>query len=87
MSEYWESVPLNLVILQIIEKRDGLILESDLLSLVDQEIGFRPGHREFNRVLMNLEIHGKITVVNIKKNQRQIKLVREKQTYLAIGED
>ncbi|OLS19890.1 MAG: hypothetical protein HeimC3_43290 [Candidatus Heimdallarchaeota archaeon LC_3] len=87
MSEHWESVPLNLIVLQIINKRDGLIMESDLLSLIDQELGFRPGSREFNRVLMNLEIQGKVTVVKIKKNQRQIKLVREKQNYLAIGED
>jgi hypothetical protein len=87
MNEYWEAVPLNLLILQIVERRDGLILENDLLSLVDQEIGYRPGPREFNRVLMNLEIHGKIAVVNIRRNQRQIKLVREKQGYLAIGED
>ncbi|MFW9929031.1 MAG: hypothetical protein ACFFD1_06545 [Candidatus Thorarchaeota archaeon] len=87
MSEYWESIPLNLLILQILERRDGLILETDLLSLMDQELGYRPSPREFNRVLMNLEIHGKITVVNIKKTQRQIKLVRENQNYLAIGED
>ena len=87
MSEYWESIPLNLLILQILEKRDGLILESDLLSLIDQELGNRPSLRQLNRVLMNLEVHGKITVVNIKKTQRQIKLIREKQTYLAIGED
>ena len=87
MSELWESVPLNLIVLQIIKKRDGLIMESDLLSLIDQELGFRPGPREFNRVLMNLEVHGKVTVVNIKKNQRQVKLIREKQNYLAIGED
>ncbi|KKK97024.1 hypothetical protein LCGC14_2656890, partial [marine sediment metagenome] len=25
MSEHWESVPLNLIVLQIINKRDGLI--------------------------------------------------------------
>jgi hypothetical protein len=87
MSELWESVPLNLIVLQIIKKRDGLIMESDLLSLIDQELGYRPGPREFNRVLMNLEVHGKITVVNIKKNQRQIKLIMDKQNYLAIGED
>lgn len=87
MNQYWEAVPLNLLILQIIEKRDGLILETDLISLLEQEIGYRPGPREFNRVLMNLEIHGKVAVVNIKKNQRQIKKIREKQSYLAIGED
>ena len=56
MSEYWETIPLNLLILQSLEKRDGLILESDLLSMIEQELGYRPGLKEFNPQLMNLEI-------------------------------
>ena len=87
MSEYWETVPLCLLILQSLEKRDGLILESDLLSMIEQELGYRPGSKEFNRQLMNLEIYGKIHVASIKKNQRQIKLVSQEHNYLAIGED
>ncbi|MHA2363137.1 MAG: hypothetical protein ACXAC7_04215 [Candidatus Hodarchaeales archaeon] len=87
MNEYWKTTPISLLILQILEKRDGLILDNELLNLIEQELGYRPSLLEFNRELMNLEIHGKIYVINIKKNQRRISFIKKDHNFLAIGED
>ena len=84
--ESWKTMPLSLVMMQIIKRREGLILDNELLTLVEQETQ-RPSVSEFNRELMNLEIRGLIHVTNIKKNQRRISLLKEDQSFLAISED
>ena len=86
MTEYWKTMPISLLILQILEKRDGLILDNELLNLIEHEVN-RPSLPEFNSELMNLEIRGLIHVTNIKKTQRRISLIKKDQNYLAIGED
>ncbi|HKZ40949.1 MAG TPA: hypothetical protein VJ044_08305 [Candidatus Hodarchaeales archaeon] len=87
MSDYWETIPLNLIAIQILNRRDGLMLDNELLTMMEQEVGYQIGLREFSKILMKLEVHGRIAVQSIKKNQRQIKLIREDHNYLAIGED
>ena len=86
MTEYWKTIPIAHLIVQILERRDGLILDNELLSLMEQDTQ-RPSLQEFNRELMNLEIRGIIQVKNIKKNQRRISFIKEDQSFLAIGED
>ena len=84
---FWDTVPLELLVIEALNKRDGIILENELLSLIEQETGDTPDTRELNKTLMNLEVNGKINVVPIRKSQRQIKLLSEGKNYLAIGED
>lgn len=87
MNDNWKTTPISLLILQVLDKRDGLILDNELMSLVEQELGYRPSNQEFSRELMNLELNGQIHVSNIKKTQRRVAFLREEQEYLAIGED
>ena len=83
----WKTMPLGLIILQAIEKRDGIILDNELLSLVEQELGYRPSTSEFTKELINLEINGKIVISNFKTKQRKIQFLPKDKSFLPIGED
>lgn len=82
----WSPFPLTFSILSIIERREGVLLEDDLIRLLENEVG-EFSKRELNRALMKLEIEGLIHVQFIKKNQRVIKSVTRNQKFLAVGED
>jgi DNA-binding transcriptional regulator PaaX len=83
---YWRPFPLIFSIMNIIERREGVLLENDLIRLLESDVG-EFSERELNRALMRLETKGLIHVQSIKKNQRVIKLITSKQKFLAIGED
>ena len=83
----WKTMPVGLLILQILERRDGIILDSELLQMLEMELGYRPSSTELTKELINLEINGKIHVTNFKKNQRKITFLKKDQSFLAIGED
>lgn len=72
--------------MNIVERREGVLLENDLIRLLESDIGDF-SERELNRALMKLETKGLIHVQSIKKNQRVIKRISSKQKFLAIGED
>ncbi|MFW9856867.1 MAG: hypothetical protein ACFFFG_17595 [Candidatus Thorarchaeota archaeon] len=82
----WSAFPLTLSIMSIVERREGVLLEDDLIRLLRNDVG-EFSERELNRALMKLEIEGLIHVQSIKKNQRVIKSISEDQKYLAVGED
>ena len=72
--------------MNIVERREGVLLENDLIRLLESDIGDF-SERELNRALMKLETKGLIHVQYMKKNQRVIKQITSKQKFLAIGED
>lgn len=83
---YWRPFPLIFSIMNVVERREGVLLENDLIRLLESDVG-EFSERELNRALMKLEVKGLIHVQAIKKNQRVIKRISSKQKYLAIGED
>lgn len=83
---YWRPFPLTFSIMNIVERREGVLLEDDLIRLLENDVG-EISERELNRALMKLEVKGLIHVQSIKKNQRVIKRIDRKQKYLQIGED
>ncbi len=83
---YWRPFPLIFSIMNIVERREGVLLEDDLVRLLENDIG-EVSERELNKALMKLEVKGLIHVQMIKKNQRVIKRIGENQKYLAVGED
>ena len=83
---YWRPFPLTFSVMNIVERREGVLLENDLIRLLESDIG-NFSERELNRALMKLETKGLIHVQSIKKNQRVIKRISSKQKFLAIGED
>ena len=80
------SKPLHIVILDLLESRRGVMLDSDLSRLLEKK-GSEVSESEINNTLMQLEIKGKISVSKIKKNQKKIELIKEGQDYLPVGED
>ena len=82
----WRSTPLQIVVLDLLEKRKGVMLDTDLSRLLEKK-GNAVSENEINNALMQLEIKGQIIVTNIKKRQKKIELIREGQDYLPVGED
>ena len=82
----WRSKPLHIVILDLLESRRGVMLDTDLSRLLEKNEN-AVSESEINNSLMQLEIKGAISVSNIKKNQKKIELIKEGQDYLPVGED
>lgn len=83
---YWRPFPLTFSIMNIVERREGLLLEDDLVRLLENDIG-EFSERELNQALMKLEVEGLIHVQTIKKKQRVIKRIEKSQKFLPVGED
>ena len=83
---YWRPFPLTFSIMNIVERREGVLLEDDLIRLLENDVGDF-SERELNRALMKLEIKGLVHIQSIKKNQRMIKRIDSNQKFLAVGED
>ena len=82
----WRSKPLHIVILDLLESRRGVMLDTVLSRLLEKNEN-AVSESEINNSLMQLEIKGAISVSNIKKNQKKIELIKEGQDYLPVGED
>ncbi|MFX1564688.1 MAG: hypothetical protein ACFFCH_01730 [Promethearchaeota archaeon] len=81
----WRTIPLRNVLLSILEKRQGVIIDKELTRLLKtNRVTASP--EEIDRALMELEISGKIHVQQITKTKRKIELLGERR-YLAIAED
>jgi len=82
----WNITPLKNMIINILMKRQGIILEDELRRNLENE-NMPVSDRELNEVLMALEIEGIVHVSRITKTKRRIELIKPGQEFLAIGED
>ncbi|MEM2142533.1 MAG: hypothetical protein QXS20_09625 [Candidatus Thorarchaeota archaeon] len=83
----WTAVPLRNLILSILKKRHGMILDDELERAITQEMGNQPSESELNAALMQLEIKGLIHVSQIMKTKRRIEIIGEGHEFLAVDED
>lgn len=81
----WQTVPLRNVILSILDKRQGVLIDKELVRLLKNH-RLTPTPSELDRALLELEISGQIHVQQITKTKRKIELLGERR-YLAIAED
>ncbi|MFW9831730.1 MAG: hypothetical protein ACFFD8_08145 [Candidatus Thorarchaeota archaeon] len=81
----WRTVPLRNVILAILEKRQGVLIDKELIRLLKTNRVVAT-LSELDRALLELEIGGQIHVQQITKTKRKIELLGERR-YLAIAED
>lgn len=75
MSKFWRSKPLYTAIVEVLGRKQGSMLDSELYDALREQyedLGFIA----FNKVLMKLEMNGKIHVYNVTKNKRGVELVR-----------
>ncbi|MFX0204827.1 MAG: hypothetical protein ACFFDT_02500 [Candidatus Hodarchaeota archaeon] len=82
----WRIHPVEISVLKALDKRDGVLLDSELTRLLEKEIP-NLSDSELNESLMSLEIKGLIHVIEIKKNTRRISKIEEMHSFLPIGED
>jgi hypothetical protein len=83
----WSVLPLRNVIVDILKKRRGVILDDELARILKKELGDEPSDAELNQALMQLEINGLIHVSQITKTKRRIEVIKEGTEFLAVDED
>lgn len=80
-------MPLRNVIVDILMKRRGVILDDELVRALKKELGDEPSDAELNQALMQLEINGLVHVSQITKTKRRIEVIKEGTEFLAVDED
>ncbi len=83
----WTAIPLRNLVINILSKRHGVILDDELGRALKQELGTEPSEAELNSALMQLEINGLIHVSQITKTRRRIEVIKEGHEFLAVDED
>jgi len=83
----WNAIPLTNLVVQIIKKRRGVILDDELIRALKKEIGTEPSEAELNSALLKLEINGLVHVGQITKTKRRIEVISEGTEFLAVDED
>jgi len=83
----WNAIPLRNVILTVIQKRKGIILDDELGRALKKEMGTEPSEAELNSALLQLEINGLVHVSQITKTKRRIEFITEGHEFLQVDED
>jgi DNA-binding transcriptional ArsR family regulator len=83
---YWNPLPLRNVILSILAKHQGMILDNELVALIEKEYG-EVSQSVLNKALMDLEINGIIHVSRITKTKRRIEAIKPGAEFLPVSED
>lgn len=80
-------MPMTNLIVDIVKKRRGVILDDELIRALKKELGAEPSEAELNEALLVLEINGLVHVSQITKTKRRIEVITEAETFLAVDED
>lgn len=80
-------MPLKNLILNILQKRRGIILDDELTRALKKELGTEPSEAELNSALLKMEINGLVHVSQITKTKRRIEVITEGHEFLAVDED
>ena len=75
------------MVVQIVRKRRGVILDDELIRALKKELGTEPSDAELNAALLQLEINGLVHVSQITKTKRRIEVISEGTEFLAVDED
>jgi len=73
----WKPHPLNVAIVELLDKR-GPLTDEELYDLLKESYG-SVGFGNLNRELMRMEIGGKIHVSTLTKGKRRVELVESKR--------
>ncbi|MGD0549375.1 MAG: hypothetical protein ABSA81_02370 [Candidatus Bathyarchaeia archaeon] len=77
MNKVWGPRPLNLVVVEALQRK-GPLTDGDLLDQVKESYG-EISFRELNSILLKLEINGVLRVSRLMKGKRRVELVAAKQ--------
>jgi hypothetical protein len=70
----WKIRPAYFVVLEILEKK-GDMMDDDLFNQLKEEFDDL-GYKDFNNILMRLEVSGKIRTTSMSRGKRRIELVQ-----------
>jgi hypothetical protein len=70
----WKTRPAFFVILEILNKK-GDMVDDDLFSQLKEEFEDL-GYKDFNDILMRLEVSGKIRTTSMSRGKRRVELVQ-----------
>ena len=74
----WKSRPLDLTIVEVLEKK-GPMTDAELLDLLKETHGDL-GFGMLNQMLMKMEVEGKVYVSSLTKGKRRVELVKRRET-------
>ena len=77
MNKVWGPRPLNLAIVEVLQRK-GPLTDGDLLDQVKESYG-EISFRELNSILLKLEINGVLRVSRLMKGKRRVELVEPRQ--------
>ena len=82
------QLPLRSTIVEVLRDKDGVMLDSDLLTALKSRYGNNIfSNTEINKALLALEALGLIHVQVITKKKRRIMAVNKEMSYLGVEED
>lgn len=70
----WKIRPAYFVVLEILEKK-GDMIDDDLFSQLKEEFEDL-GYKDFNNILMRLEVSGKIRTTSMSRGKRRVELIQ-----------
>jgi len=70
----WKIHPAHYVLLEILKKKSGAMTDVDLFNALNEELEDM-GFKDFNELLMRLEIGGKIRTSSLSRGKRRVELV------------
>jgi transcription initiation factor IIE alpha subunit len=70
----WKTRPAFFVVLEILNKK-GDMTDDDLFSQLKEEFDDL-GYKDFNEILMRLEVSGKIRTTSMSRGKRRVELVQ-----------
>jgi hypothetical protein len=70
----WKTRPAFFVLLEILNKK-GDMVDDDLFNQLKEEFDDL-GYKDFNDILMRLEVSGKIRTTSLSRGKRRIELVQ-----------
>jgi hypothetical protein len=70
----WKIRPAYFVVLEILEKK-GDMVDDDLFSQLKEEFDDL-GYKDFNNILLKLEISGKIRTTSMSRGKRRVELIQ-----------
>jgi hypothetical protein len=72
-TKIWKTRPTYFVLLEILNKK-GDMSENDLFSAVQDEFDDL-GYRDFNELLLKLEVSGKIRTTSLSRGKKRVELI------------
>jgi hypothetical protein len=70
----WKIRPAYFVVLEILEKK-GDMVDDDLFSQLREEFDDL-GYKDFNDILLRLEVSGKIRTTSMSRGKRRVELIQ-----------